>query len=159
MENRVASASFATQEFFSNDSFIFVNKDGKKQPGRYKIIPVAGQHSLTEAEAKSKSPGYLGEDLKARIAEKPVKFRLVVQLPNEGDSTKDPSVVWPDDRKTIEVGTIIITSVDPDSAAAEQPLALAPGNLTDGIDFSDDPFPELRSAVYSLSVKHRHQTQ
>jgi catalase len=158
-ENQVASASYATQEFFSNDSFVFVNKDGKKQAGRYKIVPVAGQHNLTEAEAKAKSPGYLAEDLKARLATKPVRYSLIVQLPNDGDSTKDPSIVWPDDRKTVVLGLINIISVNPDSAAAEKPLAFAPGNLTDGIDFSDDPFPELRSAVYSLSVKRRHQTQ
>ncbi len=158
-DNAVASASFATQEFFSNDSFVFVNKDGKKQTGRYKIIPIDGQHNLTEAEAKTKSPDYLAEDLKTRVAAKPLKYRLFVQFPNAGDSTKDPSVVWPDDRKTVQIGVITISSVNSDSTTAEKALAFTPGNLTDGIDFSDDPFPELRTAVYSLSVKHRHQKQ
>jgi catalase len=156
-ENRVVPASFATEAFFSNDAFIFVNKNGVKQAGRYKILPVAGQPKLSEAEAKTKPANFLIEDLKTRLATGPVKFRLVVQLPNAGDSTKDPSLVWPDDRKTIDAGTISITSVVADSDAAEKSLAFDPVNLTDGIELSDDPLPALRSSVYALSARHRRQ--
>jgi catalase len=157
MENKVIPASFATEAFFSNDSFIFVNKAGVKQAGRYKILPVAGQHDLSDAEAKTRPVNFLVQELKTRLAAEPIKFRLVVQLPNAGDSTKDPSLVWPDDRKTIDVGTISIASVVPDSDAAEKALAFDPAKLTDGIELSDDPLPALRSRVYALSVRHRHQ--
>ena len=156
-DNKVIPASFATEAFFANDAFIFVNKDGVKQAGRYKILPVAGQHDLSDAEAKAKPADFLFDDLKTRLTNGPVKFRLVVQLPNTGDPTSDPSLVWPDDRKKIEVGTISITSAVADSAAAEKPLAYDPTNLTDGIDLSDDPLPALRSDVYALSVKYRHK--
>ena len=159
VDNKVIPASFATEAFFGNDAFIFVNKDGQKQAGRYEILPVAGQHDLSSAEAKAKTTDFLFDDLKTLLAIRPVKFRLVVQLPNAGDPTSDPSLVWPDDRKTIEVGTISITSAVADSAAAEKPLAYDPTNLTDGIDLSDDELPALRSEVYALSVKYRHQTQ
>jgi catalase len=80
-----------------------------------------------------------------------------VQLPNPGDPTKDSSLVWPDDRKTIDAGVISITSVVPDSDAAEKALAYDPVNLTDGIEPSDDPLPALRSRVYALAVKYRRQ--
>jgi len=153
----VIPASFATELFFSNDAFIFVNKDGVKQAGRYKILPVAGQHDLSDAEAKTKAANFLVQEFKTRLATEPIKFRLVVQLPNSGDPTKDPSLVWPDDRKTIDVGTISITSVVADSDAAEKALAYDPTKLTDGIELSDDPLPALRSNVYALSVRHRHQ--
>jgi catalase len=154
-ENKVAPASFATEAFFSNDSFIFVNKLGEKRTGRYQIVPIAGRHNLSEAKAKTMSANFLFDELKTHLAKKPIKFHLVVQLPNPGDSTKDPSLAWPDDRKTIEVGTISITSVVADSDAVEKELAYDPVNLTDGIELSDDPFPALRSRVYALSVKHR----
>ena len=157
VDNKVIPASFATEAFFGNDAFIFVNKDGMKQAGRYQILPVAGQHDLSDADAKTKSPDFLFDDLKARLANEPVKFRLVVQLPNAGDLTSDPSLVWPNDRKTIEVGTISLTSAVVDSAAAEKPLALDPINLTDGIELSDDTLPTVRSEVYTLSVKYRHK--
>ena len=156
-ENKVIPASFASESFFSNNTFIFVNKNGMRQAGRYKIVPVAGQRNLSDAEAKSKSADFLVQDLKTRLAKEPIKFRLVVQLPNSSDPTKDSSLVWPDDRNTIDVGTISITSVVPDNAAAEKALAFDPTKLTDGIELSDDPLPALRSRVYALSVRHRRQ--
>ncbi len=159
VDNKVVPASFATEAFFGNDAFIFVNKDGAKQVGRYQILPVAGQRHLSDAEAKAKPADFLFDDLKTRLASGPVKFRLMVQLPNAGDPTSDPSLVWPGDRKTIEVGTISIISAVADSVAAEKPLAYDPTNLTDGIDLSDDTLPTLRSEVYALSVKYRHKNQ
>jgi catalase len=156
-ENRVMPASFANESFFANDALVFVNRAGVRQPGRFKIIPVAGIAHLSETEAKTKSPDFLVEDLKAKVAASPVKFRLIVQLPNAGDVTADPSLVWPEDRKSIEVGTISIASIAADSEAAEKALAFDPVNLTEGIELSDDPLPALRSKVYALSVKSRRQ--
>lgn len=155
-ENRSIPASFATQTFFSNDTFIFVNKDGVKQPARYKIFPFAGTFHLSEAEAKTKAPDFLFDDLQAWLEKDPAKFRLVAQLPNDGDSTSDPSLVWPDDRRTVELGVISVNSVATDSKAAEKTIAFDPTNLTDGIELSDDPLPALRSTVYALSAKYRH---
>jgi catalase len=156
-ESQVVPASFATEAFFSNDAFIFVNKDGAKQAGRYKILPVAGQRTLSEGEAKTKSPNFLAEELRKRLANGPVKFRMIVQLPNPGDPTSDPSLVWPDDRKTIDVGTISITSVVADSDAAQKALVFFPTTLTDGIELSDDPLPALRTSVYALSFARRQE--
>jgi catalase len=148
-------SSFATEQFFGNNAFTFVNKKGVKQVGRYQIVPVAGTHYLDDAEAKAKSPDFLSEEIKTRLARGPVKFRLVVQLPQAGDPTNDSSQVWPDDRKTVDLGLISITSVVPDSVAAEKALAFSPTRLTDGIELSDDPLPLLRARVYAISVAHR----
>ena len=156
-ESQVVPASYATEAFYSNDAFIFVNKDGVKQAGRYKILPVAGQHNLSATEAKAKSPNFLAEDLKTRLKTGPVKYRMVVQLPNPGDPTNDGSRVWPDDRRTIDVGTISITSVVADSDAAQKALVFFPTTLTDGIELSDDPLPALRTSVYALSFARRQQ--
>ena len=152
---QVVPASFATESFFPNDTFVFVNQAGVKQAGRYKIIPVAGQHDLSDEEAKTKSEGFLFDDLKTRLAAGPIEYHLLVQLPNAGDPTKDPSILWPEDRKTIDMGTISVTSVVADSSTVEKNLAFDPINLTDGIELSDDPFPSLRSKVYALASAYR----
>jgi catalase len=156
-ETQAVPASFGTQAFFSNDAFIFVNAQGVKQAGRYKLFPLAGQHELSDADAKTKSPNFLAEELKTRLASAPVQYRMIVQLANPGDQTKDPSLVWPDDRKTVEVGTLSITSVVADSDAAQKALVFFPTNLTDGIEQSDDPLPSLRTSVYALSFARRQQ--
>jgi catalase len=159
VENRVVPASFATESFFSSDVFVFVNKSGVRQPVRYQLLPVAGKRDLNDEEAKAKPANFLVDELRTRLAAGPVQFRFVVQLPNPGDPTRDPSFVWPDDRKTMEVGTISIISVVADSAGAERELAFFPTNLTDGIELSDDPFPDLRSRVYGLASAHRHKSR
>jgi len=82
---------------------------------------------------------------------------VIVQLPNAGDPTNDGSLVWPDDRKTVDIGMISITSVAADSDAAQKSLVFFPTNLTDGIELSDDPLPSLRTSVYALSFGRRQQ--
>lgn len=156
-ENAIVPESFATEAFFSNDTFVFVNKSGARQTIRYKIVPVAGLRHLSEDGAKAKSPDYLMQDLKTRLAKSPIQYRLVAQLPNAGDPTHDPSLVWPEDRKTVDLGVINIASVVADSAAAERELAYFPTNLVEGIELSDDPFPDLRSRVYLLASNHRQK--
>jgi len=155
MGTQVVPASFATESFFPANTFIFVNKDGVKQAGRYEIIPFEGQHNLSEDEAKAKSEGFLFEDLKTRLVKGPIEYHLMVRLPNVGDSTKDPSVIWPADRKTIDLGTISVTSEIANSSEVEKGLGFYPTNLTDGVELSDDPFPSLRAKVYALARAHR----
>src|SRR2546430_16763792 len=58
-------------------------------------------------------PNYLFDELPQRLAQGPVQFRLYVQLANPGDQTKDGSMVWPDDRQRVELGTISLTAVAP----------------------------------------------
>ena len=154
-DNQVKPASFTTDAFFSNNAFVFVNKSGVRQPGRYEILPAAGAQHLSDAEAKAKSADYLFQDLKTRLATGPIQFRLVIQLPDPGDTTKDSSLVWPEDRKTIDAGTIGINSVMADSAGSERKLVFDPTHLTEGIELSDDPLPALRAQVYSLSAAFR----
>lgn len=156
-EKGIVPVSLANEAFFSNNAFIFVNDKGTRQAVRYQILPVAGKRQMSEEEAKTRTVNFLIEDLKARLAKGPMEFRLVVQLPNPGDSTKDSSIVWPEDRKTVDLGKISIVSVVPDNAAAENRLAFFPTNLATGIELSDDPLPELRSRVYLLASTLRQQ--
>jgi len=155
MGTKAVPASFATVAFFPNNAFVFVNKAGVKQAARYQIIPAAGQQNLSDEEAKTKSEGFLFDDLKTRLTAGPIEYHLMLQLPNPGDSTSDPSILWPEDRKILAMGTISITSELQDSSAVEKALAFVPTKLTDGIELSDDPFPGLRSKVYALASAYR----
>ncbi|MFL5402659.1 MAG: catalase family peroxidase [Gemmatimonadales bacterium] len=155
VDSKPLPKSFATLGFFGNNAFIFVDSAGTRRAGRYQILPVAGIHHLGPSAAKL-SPNYMFEDLTHRIVRGPIKYRLLVQLANPGDQTNDGSIVWPDDRKRVEMGTITLTKVAPNNQALQRSLTFNPIYLTDGIQLSDDPFVPLRSAVYALSVAHRH---
>jgi catalase len=156
-DTAVVPASFGTVAYFSNNAFVFVNKDGVKQAGRYQFLPVAGRRDLSDEQAKAMSSNFLSEELRTRLAKGPVRFRLVVQLANAGDPTNDASLVWPDDRRTVEVGTISVTSAVADSDAVQRALVFFPTSLTDGIELSDDPLPVLRTNAYALSFARRQQ--
>jgi catalase len=154
VDSKPLPASFATLGYFGNNALIFVDSAGTKRAGRYQILPVAGIHHL-DSTATKLSPNYLFDELYRRIDRGPIKYRLFVQLANPGDPTNDGSIVWPDDRKRVELGTISLTKIAPNSDELQRSLTFNPIFLTDGIQLSDDPFPQLRSAVYALSVAHR----
>jgi catalase len=155
VDSKAASKSFGNLDFYGNNAFIFVDAAGAKHPFRYQILPVAGVVKLDSATAAKQAPNYMFDDLKRQIAKGPVKYTLYAQLANPGDPTNDGSIVWPSDRKRVELGTISITKVAPNSDALQKALAFNPIILTNGITLSDDPLPILRSAVYALSVAHR----
>jgi catalase len=147
--------SFATLGYFGNNALLFIDSAGTKRAGRYQILPLAGIHSRPLAATAKLSPNYMFEELTRRIAKGPIKYRLLVQLPNPGDPTNDGSVVWPDDRKRVELGTLSLTAIAPKNEELQRSLAFSPIFLTDGIQLADDPFIALRAAVYALSAQHR----
>jgi catalase len=154
-EVAVVPRSYATLAYFSNNAVVFVDGNGKKQPVRYQIIPVAGMATLDSASAAKGGVNYLQEELRHRLARGPAEFRLYAQLPNPGDPTNDGSIVWPDDRKRVLLGTIRLTKVEPNQEELTRSLAFNPTFLTGGLELSDDPLPAVRSAVYALSEAHR----
>ena len=156
IDSKPAAKSFQNLDFYGNNAFIFVDAAGGKHPFRYQIIPVAGVVKLDSATAAKQKPDYMFDALKAAIAKGPVKYTIYAQLANPGDPTNDGSIVWPADRKRAELGTLSLTKVAANSDSVQKMLAFNPIILTNGITLGDDPLPQLRSAVYALSVAHRH---
>jgi len=148
-------ASFATQAFFGNNAFVFVNAAGQKQTIRYQIVPLAGAQHLDGQAAAAQSPNFLMDEIKERLAKGPVEFRLLAQIAQKTDPTSDATKVWPEDRKKVELGIIRLAAVDSTSAQTERGLVMDPTHLVDGIELSDDPLPPFRSQVYGLSFEHR----
>ena len=111
---------------------------------------------LDSAASAKQKPDYMFDDLKSAITKGPIRYTLYVQLANPGDQTNDGSVVWPSDRKRVKLGSISLNKVAPNNDELQKTLAFNPIILTNGIMLSDDPLPLLRSAVYALSVAHRH---
>ena len=147
--------SFATSPYFGVNAFVFTNKDGKARAARYQFRPEAGEKFLSAEDAPKKPANFLIDELRERLAKGPAKFRLVAQLAAEGDVVDDATVVWPDDRPKVELGVISIVKPVTDSDAAQRSLGFDPMRLVDGIEASDDPLLELRSAVYSVSRRRR----
>ena len=85
----------------------FINKDGVSRYGRYRILPEAGNDHLEAAAAAAKGPNYLFDEIEHRIANEPVKFRVVAQLAEDGDTVNDVTIRWPESRKLVELGKLV----------------------------------------------------
>jgi catalase len=150
-----APSSFAREAFFGVTAMQFTNKDGVSRYGRYRIVPESGVDHLDDAAVATKSANYLFDELAERIAEGPIKFRILVQLANSGDVVDDATIHWPEDRSQLELGTITLTAPVPDSSHEQKQIIFDPIPRVDGIAPSDDPLLELRAAVYLLSGRRR----
>jgi catalase len=148
-------ASFATEPYFGVNAFLFTNGEAKAQYGRYQFRPEAGTKFLTAEEAAEKPANFLIDELGDRLARGPAKFRLVVQLAAEGDPVDDATAVWPDDRPVVELGVLSVTGRVADNDAAQRALGYDPLRLVEGIEASDDPLLEVRSAAYAVSRRRR----
>jgi catalase len=147
--------SFAAESFFAVSAFKFTNANGVSHYGRYRILPVAGNLYLTDAEAAAQGPDFLFDEIKTRVAKEPARFRIFVQLAEEGDITDDATVRWPESRSLLPFGEISLTEIAPDNAAAQQQIIFDPFPRVDGIEASADPLFEPRANVYLLSGRRR----
>jgi catalase len=149
--------SLARQTYNGVNAFIFVDKDGKRQPFRFRIVPVQGEEILPADEAAKRDPNFLMDEIGPRVAKAPAQFKVLAQLAESGDPTNDATRPWPESRKTVDLGTLSVTKVAADSAEAEKPLLFMPNALTDGIEVSDDPLIDARVQAYAVSFSRRSQ--
>ena len=74
---------------------------------------------------------------------------------NPGDPTADPSKAWPDDRRTVAVGTLIVQQIEAEADGPCRDINFDPTVLPAGMRTSDDPFPAARSSAYAKSYDLR----
>ncbi|SFU41170.1 catalase [Methylobacterium sp. 174MFSha1.1] len=150
-------SSFARQTYNGVNAFVLVDAAGKRNAFRYRIVPVAGEEILSADDAKAKGPNYLVEEMPARLTKEPVSFRVLAQIAQPGDSTKDSTIPWPEDRRLVDLGTLTLTKAVPDSETVEKTLLFMPNNLPDGVEVSDDPLIDARVQSYAISFGRRSQ--
>jgi catalase len=147
--------SFARESFFAVSAFKFTNADGRSRYGRYRVLPLAGNEYLGDAQAAARSPNFLFEEIKERVAKEPVRFRVAVQLAEDGDITDDATVRWPENRPLLAFGEIRLQQITPNNAGAQQHIIFDPIPRVDGIEASADPLFEPRANVYLMSGRRR----
>jgi catalase len=81
--------------------------------------PEGDAQYLTKEQLAAAGPNYLVDEIRKRVADGPVRMKLQVQAAEAGDKIEDPSIAWPDSRKTLQLGLVEIDKVDTDSDAAQ----------------------------------------
>lgn len=80
-------------------------------------------------------------------------------LGEPGDSTVDPTQAWPESRRKIDAGELVIERLQPEIGGECRDINYDPLILPDGIRASDDPLLSARSAAYSESFNRRTREQ
>jgi catalase len=151
----VPPRSYATCAYNSLHAFRLENAAGEGRFVRYRIEPEAGEEAMPDDELEGASPDYLQDEIRERMGREPVRFRLLARVAEEGDPLDDPTVAWPDERETVELGRIELTGLDTSRETGDDVLVFDPTRMTDGIEPSDDPILLVRSYAYSASVERR----
>ena len=69
-----APSSFAREDFFGVTAMEFINTEGARQFGRYRIVPAAGTDYLDENALGTSSASYLFDEIGTRISAGPIVF-------------------------------------------------------------------------------------
>jgi catalase len=150
-----APSSFARETYFGVTAMHFINIDGASRYGRYRILPETGNDHLSPEAAAAKEPNYLFDELAERVVKGPIKFKIAVQLADQGDEVNDATIHWPADRELLEAGTLELTAPVADHLAEQKHVIFDTIPRVDGIEPSGDPLLELRAAIYLLSGRRR----
>jgi len=146
------SASFATDGYWSLAAFVFVAPDAAQHAVRWRMVP----QSMDDGRAApTGDPDYLAADLRERLAHGPLHWKLLVTLARPGDPTNDATKAWPADRPTVDAGTLVVESEQPQDSGPCRDINYDPTVLPNGIGISDDPLLPARSAAYADSYLRR----
>ena len=96
--------SFATTAFFGVNSFEFTNTQGQSTHIRYRVMPVAGEQYLDAAALKARDANYLQDEIKERLAKRPVGFIWYAQIAEKGDIIDDPLHRLADNAQAGQIG-------------------------------------------------------
>jgi catalase len=144
------SASYATESYWSLNAFEFIDAQGNRHAVRWRMVSEAN-----DAAVGGSDPDYLETEITQRLAKGPQRWHLIVTLANPGDPTNDATKAWPSDRRDIDAGTLVLTSVAPQESGPCRDINYDPLVLPDGIEGSDDPLLAARSSAYATSYLRR----
>jgi catalase len=150
------TGSYAEDRFNGLNSFIFTDASGDDHAVRWSLLPTAQVVPVSPDDLAKLGPDVLATEIAARVRDKgPLRWTMRVTVANAGDPTNDPSKVWPDDRRTIEVGTLVVQRIEAEADGPCREINFDPTVLPPGMRTSDDPFPAARSSVYRESYDLR----
>jgi catalase len=147
--------SYAEEPYNSLNAFLFIANSGAAHAVRWSLRPQAQVTAITPEDLARLGPDHLEQEIVDRVAKEPARWTMVVTVANPGDPISDPTKVWPENRHTIEVGTLVVQQVVAERDGPCRDINFDPTILPSGIKVSDDPFPAARSAAYAASYDLR----
>jgi catalase len=152
IKSHAPSSGFDNASYYGLNAFRFVNADGASTYVRWTFVPVQPYAAGT---APSQDKDFLFDAVIASIHQHPLQWRLVITVAQPGDRTDDATLLWPEGRQQVDVGTLTLDSVESEETSPARDINFDPLVLPAGIAPSNDPLLSARSAIYSQSFTRR----
>ena len=149
------TGSYAEERYNSLNSFIFTDSSGNDHAVRWSLAPAAQPVAVPPEELAKRGPDLLEKEIVERIKSGPLRWTMLITVANPRDQTADPSKAWPQDRRSVEVGSLIVHEIEAERDGPCRDINFDPTVLPNGIRTSDDPFPAARSSAYRVSYDRR----
>ncbi len=150
-------SSYANSSYYGIHTFKFINRENQTTLVRWRFAPQDGEKQLADAELSSLPTDFLEQALITRTKQGPARWDMLLTIGQPGDPEDDPTVLWPKNRKELNVGTLTISSAMDQSGAACEPINYDPLVMADGIAPTNDPVLLFRSPSYAASFAKRIQ--
>ncbi len=151
-------ASYATTPYFSAHAFAFDTNGTGETHARWHVEPVGGFKGLSEEQEESFPNSFLEKELGERLAKDTAQWDIFLQIAEDGDSIVDPTAVWPDTRRKVNVGRLTIErTIDKGAENDCTGFVYDPNNLPTGIAATNDPILAIRSPAYAVSFARREE--
>lgn len=148
-------SSYGSVNYWSTNAFIAANARGEKTTVRWQFEPASGTHGLTEEQMKTLPDDFLADELRRRVAGGPVSFDFKFQIAEAGDAVDDPTQAWPEARRIVPAGQLIVEKVEAGAGGACERITYNPTALPKGLEASNDPVLRARAAPYAVSLGRR----
>jgi catalase len=149
------TASYAEEIYNGINSFIFTDASGTERAVRWSLRPAAQVVPVAPDELAKRGPDFLSPEITERVRGGPQRWTMTVTVADPADPTADPTKAWPDSRRTVDVGTLIVQQIEPERDGPCRDINFDPTVLPTGMRTSDDPFPAARSSAYAKSFDRR----
>ena len=147
--------SYAEDRFNGLNTFVAVASTGAEHAVRWSLLPQAQITPIAPPDLAKLGPDHLEQEIAERVGTAPQRWSMVLTVAGPGDQTADPSKAWPDGRRTVEAGTLVVQRIEAEADGPCRDINFDPTVLPDGLRVSDDPFPAARSAAYARSYDLR----
>ena len=144
--------SVSNTTYNSVHTFYFKGKDGKLVPARFKFVPTAGNKNLSKKELEKLGDDFLEDDFKAKVAKKPIEYKMMLVLANKNDVTNDTTALWKGKHKEVWIATLRLKEY---TGRDCNPEVFMPNMLPKGVEPPKDPLFDLRNDVYSITFGRR----
>ncbi|HUU96288.1 MAG TPA: catalase family peroxidase [Phycisphaerae bacterium] len=152
VKQQAPTSGFADSTFRGLNAFYFLDASGHRTPVRWSLTPML---AVQPPRSSTTGPDWLFNKVIRDIRSKPLRWRMLITIGEPDDDVRDATIAWPPQRRDIEVGTLVIDTIETEAPGNAGDINFDPMVLPDGIEASEDPLLPARSAVYAASFRRR----